>query len=345
MWHSSKPSNLLAVLAVAALAVTGCTATAEAPSETRTGLDSWAEDSPNKEQILDYLETVTDNSSPSYIPPRDRIAVFDQDGTILAEGDVEATIMEVAVALHRVDELILAGDIAEGDPLYDDYWTLQEQLIDDPTLGDTGADTLYEVMGGAFAGMGADEYVAYVTDFMSTEHPDLGVKWKEAFYRPMIELMNLLEKNDFEVYIVSASERTAVWGASESVMTLPRKNIIGGDIDLLGSSQEPGSYEFAETDTLLRLDTFDNFNYDEQKVYKIYREIGKKPVLAFGNSGGDTAMINFTMSNDYDTLAFLVIHDDAEREYEYSVDKRDTAAENGWGAISMKDEFEDLWMQ
>jgi hypothetical protein len=298
-------------------------------------LSSWAKDSLTKRRLVAYVRRVTKKGSGHYIPVKSRIAVFDQDGTIAVESDKEALIGEVAVALHRAQELIDSGSVKPGDPLFDNYQTLQQQFAADPRFKNTESDTLYAVMGDAFAGMSANSYVKYVSNWMATnDQPDLHIKWTNGFYRPMVQLMSYLEAHKFKVYVVSASQREYLWGSAGPVLRIPRSQMIGTDIEL----------DVSDTFDVLRKATFESFNYDDSKIFNIYRQTGTKPVLAFGNSGGDYPMMSYTMSNRYPTMGFLVVHDDAQREYEYDADsRREAAQKNGWGAISMKDEFARMW--
>ncbi len=336
---------LVFILAAFMLIAAGCTEDTATPASNEEILASWTKNSESKALLIEYVQDVTDKASADFIPAEDRIAVFDMDGTFLCEGNISETVLGVAVTLYRCEELKAAGKINEGGALYDNYQALQQQLAEDPTLGKYGADLLYAVMGGAFAGMPIEEYVSYVTAFMTTQHPDLDIKWADAFYRPMIELINYLEDNNFTVYIVSGTDRQTVWGANQGVIDLPRSQMIGTDINLYGSTQIQDSYEFAVADELLRQRTYYGYNFDNAKVFNIYRQIGKKPVMAFGNSSGDYPMINFTLSNDYRTFAGLLIHDDAQREYEYNVDTSLAACEdNSWTPISIKDDFSALWL-
>jgi len=320
---------------------------AKTPTHASQILVSWSENSPTKSAITEYVQSVTNENSEDFIPVEDRIAVFDEDGTILTEGTDTATVLGVAVAFYRVEELIKDGKIDEGDALYDNYRALQQQLADDPELSKSGTDLLYAVMGGAFEGMPVEDYITYVSDFMASKHPNFDMTWSDAFYQPMLELITYLEDNDFTVYIVSGSERTTLWGANKGILDLPYSQIIGSDINLYGSTQFQDSHKFSVDDELLRQRTYYGFNFNTAKVYNIYRQIGKRPVMAFGNSSGDYPMINYTNSNEnYHTFTGLLIHDDSKREYEYDADKSLNAChENGWTPISMKDDFKTLWMK
>lgn len=347
-----KPSNnkklvvwLIIIFMFYLFAVAGCK-----QESTNTDSDqimtSWSVDSSAKMAIIEYVQSVTNEDSEDYIPVEDRIAVFDQDGTIMAEGTNSATVLGVAVTLYRVEEMIKIGGIGEGNTLYDNYQALQQQLTDDPTLHKYGTDLLYAVMGGAFDSMPVEDYINYVSDFMATPHPDFDIVWSEAFYQPMIELIDYLKANDFTVYIVSGSERMTLWGANQGVIDLPRSQIIGSDINLYGSTQVFDSREFSTDDDLLRQRTYYGYNFNNTKVFNIYRQIGKNPVMAFGNSNGDYPMINYTTSNDnYRTFAGLLIHDDGQREYEYNTAASLAACEeNSWTPISITDDFMALWM-
>lgn len=330
----------LAVVAVAAVpssAAARVDATGARTSATRRTagvLPSWTRDSAERRQLIAYVKRVTKKGSSSFIPVKDRIAVFDQDGTIHVESPNEELIGEVAVAVHRAEEVVRENGLGPGNSLYDNLLTLKQQFVADPRFRNTSADVLYAVMAEAFAGWSADGYVNYVARFFKQRHPEKGITWAQGFYRPMVELIRYLEANRFTVYIVSASQREYLWGSAGKALGLERWQMIGTDVEL--GLSDPG--------TVVRGNRFAAFNYDEDKVFNIYRQVGKKPVLAFGNSSGDYPMMRYTMTNRYPSQAYLVVHDDGRREYEYDVESRTNAARaNGWGVISMKSDWATIW--
>jgi len=323
-----------AVPSAAAARVDAAGAATSATARAAAVLPSWASDSDERKQLISYVKRVTKKGSSSYIPVKDRVAVFDQDGTIHVESPNEALIGEVAVAVQRAEEVVREKGLGPGSSLYDNLATLKQQFIDDPRFKNTSADALYAVMAEAFAGWTVEGYVNYVARFFRQRHPEKPITWAQGFYRPMVELIQYLEDNQFTVYIVSASQREYLWGSAGKTLGLERWQMIGTDVQL--GLSDPG--------TVVRGNRFAAFNYDEDKVFNILRQVGKKPVLAFGNSSGDYPMMRYTMTNRYPTQAYLVVHDDGKREYEYDVESRTNAARtNGWGVISMRSDFRTLW--
>ena len=201
-----------------------------------------------------------------------------------------------------------------------------------------------------FAGMDYSDYRKYVSKFMETPVEGLSnLKWGEAIYLPMAEVIKYLEANDFKVYVVSGSERELVRVMVGDILGIPSENIIGTDIKTLASHQgdtDGLNYTYRKDDQLIRGD-FVIKNLKMNKVSSIYREIGKQPVLAFGNSSGDSAMLNYTLAhNKYKSKSFFVLCDDLSRELG-NKDKADKALklanDNGWIPISMRDDFKTIY--
>ncbi len=309
-------------------------------------LPSWNDNSANKQAIIDFVESVTDKKSDSYVPVEERIATFDMDGTIVVEKKLW---LELAVAVYRID-----NELSDDEKLVASKNQLLENIAKDSEPKGTG-DLIAEVTGKAFQGMSQEDFIVYMNKFMQEEKPDFpGLTYKDCFYKPMLELIQYLQENDFTVYIVSGSERGVVWGAASEVVMLPRSQMIGGDITLsAGNESSPNAskhYVFKPEDTLIRGLGFTQRNVEIDKVYNIYHQIGIRPILACGNTDGDFSMLNYAKYNpNHAGLALLINHDDDEREYQYNVSERAAwdamAKQYGWNVISMKNEFDCIFLK
>ena len=313
----------------------------------KEALPSWNDASINKQAIIDFVESVTDKNSDNYVPVEERIATFDMDGTIVVEKRVW---LELAVAVYRID-----NELSDDKELVAEKNRLLEYITMDPEPAETGA-LIVDVTGKAFQGMSQEDFVAYMNRFMQEEKPDFpGLTYKDCFYKPMLELIQYLQDNDFTVYIVSGSERGVIWGAASEAVGLPRSQMIGADITLVAESGEStpvdsGHSIFEPDDALIRDLNFTQRSVNMDKVFNIFHQIGIRPILACGNTDGDFSMLNYAKYNpDHAGLALLINHDDDVREYQYNTGERaewDALAEKyGWNVISMKDEFETIFLK
>ena len=307
-------------------------------------LPSWNDASANKQAIIDFVESVTNEKSDNYVPVEERIATFDMDGTIVVEKKIW---LELAVAVYRID-----NELSDDKDLVAEKDELLEKLSTPSTTDNVNdmSDLIIDVTGKAFQGMSQEDFVVYMERFMQEEKPDFpGLAYKDCFYKPMLELIQYLQDNDFTVYLVSGSERGVVWGAASEVVKLPRSQMIGGDITLIAEGSEDSSDPsiFEPGDTLVRGLGFTQSNVKMDKVYNIFHQIGIRPILACGNTDGDFAMLNYAKYNpDYAGLALLIKHDDNEREYQYNTEDWDDLAERyGWNVISMKNEFDTIFLK
>lgn len=335
-----RQSLLMAIMIfVAAFALGGC-ASREDP------LASWNDNSVNKQSIIDFVEAVTDKKSETYVPVENRIATFDMDGTIVVEKDIW---IELAVAVYRIE-----NEMSDNKELVEEKDTLLANLKMDSEPPDTG-DLIMDVTGKAFEGMSQDKFVEYVNQFMQENKPGFsGIQYKDSFYKPMLELIEYLQANEFTVYLVSGSERGVVWGAAGDTVNLPRSQMIGGDITIEAGKEGALSATedriFEPDDGLIRGLGFTQSSIKLNKVYNIYHQIGICPILACGNTDGDFSMLNYAKSNpNYRSLALLINHDDDIREYAYNTTERAEwdayAAEYGWNVVSMKNEFEVIFLK
>ena len=306
-------------------------------------LSLWTQNAPAKEALVSYVTSVTDESNADYIPVEDRVAVFDMDGTILCETDP-----------YYFDHCLLVYRVLE-DPDYKDKASTFEKEIANRLQAKFNGDKSVEVtmiehgqaVASAFAGMTIDEFEDYVEAFKNQPTPGYnGMTRGEAFYKPMLQIIDYLQANDFKVYIVSGTDRLIVRGLIKGSVDIPRNQIIGSDELLVATNQgntDGLEYSFTDKDKLVTGGEFIIKTLNMNKVTAIMTEVGIQPVLAFGNSTGDSAMAEFTTTNNkYKSLAFMLCCDDLERENGNvsKADKmKDLCEEYGWVAISMKNDW------
>ena len=315
---ANKPSND-AASAVADAAVTeeaDETETAEATEATEDPLSLWADDAPLKKELVAYVEAVTDESSEDFIPVEDRVATFDFDGTLFCETD--PNYFDYTLLVHRVLE----------DP---DYKASKfERRVAKKIVDQNENGTKYEelpvehgqAVASAFEGMTVDEFYDYVHEFMKLDMPSYeGMTRGGGFYLPMVQVVQYLQANDFDVYIMSGTDRLITRGIFSSdtcPIDLPLSHILGSNESLVGSNQgeEDGlDYTFTQDEELVTGGEFIMKTLKENKCYIIQSEIAKQPVLSFGNSSGDFAMDNYALTNPtYKSKAFQLCCDDIERE-------------------------------
>lgn len=326
---------VLATLLIAVLVNFGCSSDSSEP------LRFWNE-TEMKRKIIDYVTSVSDSSDENYIPESDRIAVFDMDGTIICE---QPLWLEMNVAVNQMYQAAVKNPFLLENPLY----KIAYDYHNDPTHSEKRQaleDKAIEIMTHAFAGVVQDEYIAEVSDFINnTNNDDYGIPLKMTFYQPMLELITYLQENNFQVYIVSGSEQGLIWGVCEGNVPLTREHQIGTRIELdFGFNSIQSQSKFLRGDEYLK-----PRNLRDGKAENIYYQLGKTPVFAFGNTADDFDMFNLALSSVYRSIAFLLDHDDAKREYNYPDDitranwKKD-ANSNGWHVVSMKENFKQIFL-
>ncbi len=317
-------------------------------SDGNKALNLWTDDAKAKNELISYVEAVTKEGSPDFIPEEDRIAVFDLDGTLACE----------------------------TDPCYFDHCIYKYRVLDDPDYKDKATDFEKEVaaevlqvmetgvsapnsmehhgkgVASAFSGLTPEEFIDYVVAFAKTEAPGYnGMTRAEAFYKPMLQVVDYLKANGFTVYVVSGTDRFIVRGLVEaSPLDLPTQQLIGSDESLVATDQgdtDGLDYQFDENDQLVMGGEFLIKNLDMNKVTVIQQEIGKQPVLAFGNSGSDFSMAQYAVNNNkYKAKAFMLCCDDTERENgnpEKAAKMVKSCDENGFTAISMKNDWKTIY--
>ena len=286
---------------------------------------SWKKKAPALVALREFVEGVTDKSLPGYVPPDDRIAVFDLDGTLMME--TGPTSLNVLVGNERLGELGMS--VEEG----------------------TGVAELLQIQAGAFAGMGLQDYIEYVRAYGRREVPGYsGLTYDRAFYQPMLEVVAYLEQKKFTVYICSGANRYLIRAITGDVLDIPPGQCIGTDLGLTyeGMGEEEILNPYLRGDARMILDgTISDINMMGYKSLMLMREIGQQPILVFGNSMVDFPMANYAMSqNPYPCAVFMVKCDDQVRE-RGSAESAAFIQENceyfGWHSISMKDDWKTIY--
>ena len=305
----------------------------------------WNPEAPALKALIEYVEDVTNEESPNYIPPVDRIATFDMDGTLC--GELYPTYLEYYMLARRIF----------CDPTYQPDEEMLEfgRILRDHALDKSfpdGMDVLHgEHAARAYAGMTLTEFADFVTRQLVREVDGFeGMTYANTFYLPMIEVVEYLQENDFKVYVCSGSDRFLCRTFIEGVMDIPYEQIIGMDVDVEATNEDGADglkYVYTSEDNIVRTDTLLIKNLKMNKVKAIVKEIGRQPVLSFGNSSGDVSMHNYTIfNNKYKSAAFMLIADDEERDYgntEKVQPLKEQWEQNGYYVISMKDDFRTIY--
>tara|TARA_R110002095_G_scaffold214425_1_gene206433 strand:+ start:2166 stop:3146 length:981 start_codon:yes stop_codon:yes gene_type:complete len=298
-------------------------------------LPSWNA-GPAKEAIINYVKCATNDGCPLYVPPRERIAVFDNDGTLWSE---QPAYFQLLFALDRVKAL------ADRHPEWKTEQPFKAVLENDlKTVAASGKAGLLKIMAVTHSGMTTDEFEDTVRDWIKTaRHPEKKVPYTKLVYQPMLEVLNFLRANGFKTYIVSGGgvEFMRVW--AEDVYGIPPEQVIGSSIKVKLEERDGKP-------VLVRLAEIDFIDDKEGKPVGIHRFIGRAPVMAFGNSDGDLQMLQWT-DRGTNSLKAIVHHTDAKREYAYDrqsqigqLDKAlDEGKEKGWTVIDMQRDWKHIY--
>ncbi|MBO6132846.1 MAG: haloacid dehalogenase-like hydrolase [Lachnospiraceae bacterium] len=317
-------------------------ATAQPIFAANPSLGLWRQDALSTTCLTEYVQAVTLPGSKDFIPVSARIAVFDLDGTLYNE--TSPTYFDSLLYLNRVM-------FDKGYKATKHQKDLAFKIADEAVNGvkHEGAwDQLNREYAAVFAGMTPEELQQYTRAFMQTPVEGYaGLLKGNAFYLPMLQLINYLQQNGFKVYVCSGTQRILVRTLIEGKINIPPSQVIGSDTVIEASGQgsaDPLDYAYDKSKDSLVIDGKTIVkNLDMNKVTAIQREIGQKPVLAFGNSGSDSSMVNYTLQNNpYRSAGFMLLCDDTVRENgnpkkAESMLKSCTA--NGWVPISMKNDF------
>ena len=346
---------MLVIALVLALVAGGCGSDAEnsgteaeTPENQQQVLSLWSDDAPAKEELVSYMQAITQEGGKDYIPPEKRIAVFDMDGTLFCETD--PNYFDHMLYLYRVTE----------DENYRDKATAFEKAVaekvkvfNETGISPEGMEVDHgKALASAFKGMTLDELNDYIQQYKQLPAPGYeGMNRGECWYQPMVQVVEYLQANDFKVYIVSGTDRFLIRGlVDNSPIDIPKSQLIGSDEKLVATDQgdEDGlDYTFDDDDKVVLGGEFIVKNLKMNKVSVIAQEIGEQPVLSFGNSTGDASMAEYVTSNNpYRSLAFMLCCDDTQREngnVEKAEKMRGLCSEFGWVAVSMKDDWKTIY--
>jgi len=299
-------------------------------------LPSWS-DGPAKNAILEFVAAVMDEKGKDYVEPADRIATFDNDGTLWVEYPMYT---QALFAFDRVNKL------APQHPEWKTQQPFKGVLEEDmKAVGASGMKGLMEIIMATHSGMTAAEFEQEVSNWLATKkQPKFKRLYTELVYQPQLELLAYLRANGFKTFIVSGGGIAFMRPISEQTYGIPPEQVVGSSV--------VAEFQVKEgKPVLVRMPKIDFINDKAGKPVGIYEHIGRRPILAFGNSDSDMQMIEYTMAGKGRRLGLFVHHTDAEREYAYdrkshvgTLDKvLDIATENDWIVVDMKRDWKQVF--
>ena len=327
-----RARHAIACVLAIAISAGGCATT------TRDPLPSW-NDGPAKSTITDFVQRVTTEGNTGFVPPAQRIAVFDNDGTLWSE---QPAYIQLLFAIDRVKTLASQ---------YPEWRTTQpfKAVLDGDmrTLAASGEKGMLDLLMATHADMTTDEFADIVRDWITTaRHPSRQRPYTRMVYQPMLELLDYLRANGFRTYIVSGGGVEFMRVFAEGVYGVPPEQVIGSSITT--------EFEMRSTGPVLnRLPRIDFFDDKAGKPVAIHKFIGRRPIAAFGNSDGDLQMLQWTDAGDGARLMVIVHHTDDRREWAYDRDSHigrldralDEADQRGWTIVDMKRDWRVVYPQ
>ena len=308
-----------------------------ATTQAQGPLPSWNDTAPKK-AIVSFVEKVTKEGSSDFVPPNERIATFDNDGTLWCEQPIY---FQVMFALERVK--VLAPQHPEWKTK-EPFASLLKGDVKGALAG--GEKAIVEIIAVTHSGMTTEEFEKIVSDWIATaQHPKFKRPLTECVYQPMIELLAYLRANGFKTFIVSGGGIEFMRPWTEKVYGIPPEQVVGSSIKT--------KYEMRDgKPVLMRLPEMNFIDDKTGKPVGINSHIGRRPIAAFGNSDGDQQMLEWTQAGGGARLMMLVHHDDAVREFAYGADSKigtfsdalmAEAKKNSWTVISMKDDWKQIF--
>lgn len=331
--------NILVVVAIlVALVFLGSSCTQQEPPTEKPAVDaavplpSW-NDGMAKKAIIEFVDKVTKEGSPDFVPQSERIAVFDNDGTLWAE---QPLYVQLEFAIDRVKEL------ATDRPEWKDKQPFKAIIENDKEhLTKLTKHDIVEIIMATHAGNTTREFSQIVKDWLATaKHPKTGRSYMDMVYQPMLELLDYLRDNGFKTWIVSGGGIEFMRPWTEKIYGIPPEQVIGSIIKT--------NYELLDgTPVLVRLPEINFIDDKEGKPVGINQHIGRRPIAAFGNSDGDLQMLQWTSAGEGLRFGLIVHHTDSEREWAYDrqspighLDKAlDEAQKHGWTVVDMKNDW------
>lgn len=306
------------------------------------GLPSWTNGT-TKAAILDYVYRVTKVGARDYVPPEARTAVFDNDGTLWCEKPLP---IELVFVLKKLSDMVAHDPLLRGrqpwKSAYERDYAWLSGAITKHYFGDD-ADVKVLVSGilRAFSGMAVEAYEAAASDFVHTaKHPFLGRRMYECTYQPMIELLRYLEGNGFTNYIASGGDRNFMRSIAKEIYGIPPQRVIGSSNGLRFEDDERGKGE------VFYVEQPDVFDDGPAKPVRIWSRVGRRPIIAVGNSNGDIPMLRFCSDAAHPSLRLLIDHDDESREFAYQAGAEDLlecARKAEWTVVSVKHDWKTVF--
>jgi hypothetical protein len=304
-------------------------------------LETW-NDTPARAAIVEFVERVTTEGGPDYVPPAERVATFDNDGTLWCEKPMP---IELGFILERLAEMAEADDSLRDKQPWKaaherDYHWLSEVITKHYHGDDTDVRVLMAGILRAFAGMDVEAYSQAADAFLhGGKHPTLGRAFHACGYAPMIELLDFLDAHGFTNYIASGGDRDFMRPITQDVYRIPPERVIGSSNALRYLEDEDGG-------TVTYAAEPDVFDDGPVKPIRIWSRIGRRPIVAGGNSNGDIPMLQYAGGKGRPALRLLVLHDDADREFDYTAGAEkslETAADRGWTVVSVKHDWKTVF--
>jgi phosphoglycolate phosphatase-like HAD superfamily hydrolase len=320
------------------LVATSLAAPGDPPIKVPVPLASWNDTAP-KQAIIDFVARVTDEDSADFVPPAERVAVFDNDGTLWPENPMP---FQLAFALDELKRRLPDEPTWKDDPL------VQAALAGDlpPLLADHYKG-LFHILALTGSGMTTVEFADRVRAWMaSARHSRFDRPYDQLAYQPMLEVLAYLRTNGFKTYLVSGGGADFMRVFSERVYGVPPEQVVGSNARVV--------YELREDGPVL-VKTMDDLFIDDKdaKPAAIHQFIGRRPIACFGNSDGDKAMLEYTtIDNPRPAFGLLVHHTDAEREYAYDAAPKSSgklvaaledAPQRGWIVVDMKNDWAEVF--
>jgi phosphoserine phosphatase len=300
-------------------------------------LPSW-NDGPAKQSIISFVEKVTTEGSPDFVPVAERIATFDNDGALWCE---QPMYFQLLFALDRVKVM------APQHPEWNEKEPFASLLKGDLKAALAGGEhAMLEIVMATHAGMTTDEFEKIVTDWIATaRHPKFKQPYTQCVYQPMLELLGYLRSKGFKTFIVSGGGVEFMRPWTENIYGIPPEQVVGSSIKT--------KFEMRDgKPVLVRLPEINFIDDKAGKPVGILQHIGRRPIMAFGNSDGDQQMLEYTTAGAGARFGLLVHHDDAEREFAYGAESKigtfsealtAEAKEKGWTLVCMKNDWKKIF--
>ena len=311
-----------------------CVAIGAHPESHEEALPSWS-DTATRARIIDFVSRVADPGDPAYLPPAERIAVFDNDGTLWAEQPAYFQLF-FAVDLAR-EQLADDPKLAERSP-----WRVATGDL--ATIAAGGEEGLLALVMATHTGMSEAEFTGRVRNWLvEARHPQRDVAYTALVYQPMLELLDYLRAHDFTPWIVSGGGQSFLRAWAEDVYGIPPQHVVGSQLGI--------EYRAGAEPSLERTAEITHVNDKSGKPVGIQRAIGRRPILAVGNSDGDFAMLEWTTGGTGPSLGVLIHHTDGERAWAYDRDSSvgrldrglDHAPDAGWIVVDMQRDWEQVF--